>query len=242
MGKAKTLAFAVILILVGLGFSLYGGRLRRQMTDPELGRHTVGDRKFSLSPRVTKRLAPWFERAGVSYPPSSVALVFYKDERVLWLYAGSDPLRPIRSYPVLAASGRAGPKLNEGDLQVPEGIYRIEALNPNSRFYLSLRINYPNTADKTRALKERRSSLGGDIMIHGDSVSIGCIAIGDTAIEEIFILASLTDYSQWKIILAPGDLRRKPFPEEVTKRLDWTKGLYQNIQTELERLPPPSSP
>ena len=69
-------------------------------------------------------------------------------------------------YPILAASGVLGPKLREGDKQVPEGIYGAEALNPNSKFHLSIRLNYPNTFDRRMAQSDGRTQLGGDIMIH----------------------------------------------------------------------------
>ena len=87
--------------------------------------------------------------------------------------------------PILAASGVSGPK-REGDKQVPEGFYRIELLNPNSRYHLSLRVNYPNADDLERARQDGRalSTLGGDIMIHGGSASIGCLALGDPAVGE----------------------------------------------------------
>src|SRR5204863_8498878 len=64
-------------------------------------------------------------------------------------------------------------------LPISEGIYPIESLNPNSRFHLSLRIGYPNAFDRAQAAKEKRTNLGGDIMIHGNSVSIGCLAMGE---------------------------------------------------------------
>jgi hypothetical protein len=80
--------------------------------------------------------------AGLDYPAASLAFVAIKDERRLEVYARAsegDAWRHVRDYPVLAASGRAGPKLRQGDRQVPEGVYRIELLNPNSRYHLSLR-------------------------------------------------------------------------------------------------------
>lgn len=91
---------------------------------------------------------------------------------------------------MLAASGGPGPKLREGDLQVPEGVYRLTAFNPNSSYHLSLRVDYPNAEDRAAedravARSDRRTSLGGDIFIHGKAVSIGCLAIGDPGIEEL---------------------------------------------------------
>jgi murein L,D-transpeptidase YafK len=116
---------------------------------------------------------------------ASFTLIGLKAEKRLELWAPDAAGRPrlIKTYPILAASGGAGPKLREGDRQVPEGLYAIESLNPNSRFHLSLRIDYPNAADRRRAQAEARTGLGGDIMIHGSNVSIGCLAMGDPAAE-----------------------------------------------------------
>jgi murein L,D-transpeptidase YafK len=66
---------------------------------------------------------------------------------------------------------------------VPEGFYRISALNPQSRFLLSLRVSYPNARD--RALRH----TGGDIFIHGSCVTIGCIPIEDGPIQELYVVA-----------------------------------------------------
>jgi L,D-transpeptidase catalytic domain len=84
----------------------------------------------------------------------------------------------IHSYSVLVASGHNGPKLREGDRQVPEGFYRITSLNPNSSYHLSIKLNYPNAFDQQHADEEGRDRLGGDIFIHGKAASIGCLAMG----------------------------------------------------------------
>ena len=85
------------------------------------------------------------------------------------------------------ASGRLGPKRRQGDRQVPEGIYHVNVLNPWSSYHLSLGISYPNRSDR---ILGRRKKLGGAIMIHGDCVSIGCVAITDTLIEEVYVAAA----------------------------------------------------
>ena len=143
--------------------------------------YSVDDRLRQFGAIVRGRLEPDFKRAGISWPPASVALIGLKRERVLEVHAaGSDgKFRFILSYPILAASGTAGPKLREGDRQVPEGLYRIESLNPNSLFHLALRVNYPNEFDRSKAAAEGRSDPGCDIMIHGGAASIGCLAMGD---------------------------------------------------------------
>ena len=125
-----------------------------------------------------------------------------------------------------------GPKLKEGDKQIPEGIYSIAYLNPNSSYHLSLKVDYPNAFDRAKARAEARTDLGGDIFIHGKAVTIGCIPIGDTAIEEVFLMASLAIKNRIKVIISPVDFRLgKAFPE--IEHVNWEKELYDNIQTEL---------
>jgi hypothetical protein len=75
----------------------------------------------------------------------------------------------------------------EGDYQVPEGFYYINDFNPNSSYHLSLGLNYPNSSDRILSDSLRPGSA---IYIHGNCVSVGCIAIGDVSIEEVFVIAS----------------------------------------------------
>jgi murein L,D-transpeptidase YafK len=84
-------------------------------------------------------------------------------------------------------SGTTGPKRSEGDYQVPEGFYYINEFNPNSKYHLSLGLNYPNASDKILSDSVRP---GGAIYIHGSCVSTGCIAISDIPIEELYIIAT----------------------------------------------------
>jgi murein L,D-transpeptidase YafK len=112
----------------------------------------------------------------------------FKESGELEVWAADDdgPMRLLKTFPILAQPGNPGPKHREGDLQVPEGVYRIAVFNPESRFHLSLGLNYPNEADRSRVDSRKP---GGDIYIHGSAVSIGCLAMGDEAIEQIFLLA-----------------------------------------------------
>lgn len=201
-------------------------------------RKTVEDRLKQYGDAARGRLLPYFETAGVSYPPARMTLVGLKSERRLEVYAASTPRGPmrfVRSYPFTAASGELGPKLRMGDDQVPEGLYRIELLNPNSLYHLSLRVNYPNAFDRARAAEEKRTNLGGDIMIHGNAVSIGCIAIGDEAIEELFTAAAQAGIEKLSVIISPVDARVTPMP--ATRRPSWLPGLYASIAAELKKLP-----
>ena len=90
----------------------------------------------------------------------------------------------FRTYPIAATSGVLGPKLAEGDGQVPEGFYFVnaKAMNPDSTYHLSFNIGFPNQYDRAH------DRTGSNIMIHGNRVSIGCLAMTDEKIEEIFTL------------------------------------------------------
>jgi murein L,D-transpeptidase YafK len=90
----------------------------------------------------------------------------------------------ISEFPICDISGEIGPKRRFHDLQVPEGFYHISDLNPYSKFYLSMQINYPNASDSIRGV---HGHLGSLIFIHGECISSGCIAITNDRIKELFI-------------------------------------------------------
>jgi hypothetical protein len=199
---------------------------------------SIEDRLKEYGAIARARLEPHFKKASVSYPPRELIFVGLKEEKVLEIYArsGTNDFNFIRAFPVRAASGVAGPKLREGDRQVPEGIYKIELLNPNSSYHLSLRVGYPNDFDRAQARKENRTKLGGDIMIHGAAVSIGCLAMGDEVAEDLFVLAADTGIERIKVILSPVDFRAgKSVPKDV-KAPDWAPTLYAEIKTNLVKL------
>jgi murein L,D-transpeptidase YafK len=129
-----------------------------------------------------------FQEAGLPYPPREIFLRAFKHEGELELWAREkdDAFRLITSYRVTARSGGPGPKRREGDRQVPEGCYIINAFNPKSRFHLSLGLDYPNAADRVLADPDRP---GGEIYIHGSDRTIGCLPLGNAAIEELYLTA-----------------------------------------------------
>ena len=205
---------------------------------------TVADRLAEFGDAARSRMRPSFERAGVSYPPRQLALIGLKAERVVQIYAADagGNSRLVCVYPILAASGESGPKLREGDRQVPEGIYPIESLNPNSDFHVSLRVGYPNEFDRRQAKAEGRKKLGGDIMIHGGAASIGCIAVGDEAAEEFFVLAADVGVENIAVILSPVDFRvGKAVPPDANLP-EWCASLYGAIRTRLKDYPKESAP
>lgn len=196
---------------------------------------TVADVLSQYGQAAKTRLHPWFAQAKVSYPPPRVALLGFKAEKILELWAWQNKTWVwIRDYPILAASGVAGPKLREGDLQVPEGIYQVNLLNPNSKFHLSMQIDYPNAFDRLHAKLEQRTQLGGEIFIHGKAASIGCLAIGDPAIEELFTLVATVGMKKVKVIIAP----QRNMIDISPAAIPWINELYQQISQELSHFPP----
>ena len=203
------------------------------------GQWTVEDIVQDYSAYATRKLNPYFAKAKVSYPPREVTFIALKQEKKLELWArDSGEFRFIRDYYIQAASGVAGPKLRQGDRQVPEGIYRIAGLNPNSQYHLSMKINYPNEFDLFHAWEEGRADPGSDIFIHGKAASIGCLAMGDEAIEELFVLTAQVGVENVKVVIAPHDPRVYPL-EAVSEDLpEWTPALYAIISREIKALSP----
>lgn len=193
--------------------------------------YTLKARLAELTPTATMRLAAKFEAVGAPWPPAEITLIAIKDEKVLELHArpSGGGWKLIHRYRVLAASGGAGPKLVQGDKQVPEGVYRISFLNPNSAYHVSMRVNYPNAFDRQMAAKDGRKLLGGDIMIHGKNLSAGCLAMGDEAVEELFVLTAQTGLANVKLIIAPIDFRQNGIPMAEPGRPEWLPKLYAEV-------------
>ena len=135
-----------------------------------------------------KALKTKLKTLGVSLPKLEIYLRAFKYEREIeiWVRNKADAqFQKLGTMPFCAGSGRLGPKNQQGDLQIPEGFYVIDRFHPESSYYLSLGINYPNAADKARS---KAPNLGGDIFIHGKCMSAGCIAITDEGIKELYVL------------------------------------------------------
>ena len=148
----------------------------------------------------------------------------------------------FRTYLVRAFSGALGPKLKEGDGQAPEGCYAVkpEQMNPNSKYHLSFNLGYPNAFDRSLG------RTGSALMVHGSFVSIGCYAMGDENIEEIWTLcARALEHGQ-------PDFRVHCFPFPLTQaNLDahkanpWSafwrdlKPIYEHFEN--NKIPPDTS-
>jgi murein L,D-transpeptidase YafK len=136
------------------------------------------------------RVRPALERALTAkdlHFGDPVFLRAFKEEKQLELWMrrrDSGKYELFRTWNIAAQSGKPGPKLAEGDGQVPEGFYSVppSAMKPDSKYHLAFNIGYPNAYDLHHG---RNGSL---IMIHGNRVSIGCLAMTDAVIEEIYTL------------------------------------------------------
>lgn len=149
-------------------------------------------------PRVRAAKKAWladakadFLDAGAAWPPKGVMLRAFKSEGVIELWSAprgdvEGPWVKIRDFEICAASGVIGPKVRQGDLQVPEGFYHVNRFNPASSYHLSLGLNYPNAVDKARS---GRRPPGGDIFIHGSCVTIGCMPLEDGPVSYLYIAA-----------------------------------------------------
>jgi murein L,D-transpeptidase YafK len=113
----------------------------------------------------------------------------FKKEAQLEIWAKSSKEKSyqlIKTYAICASSGTLGPKRKQSDGQVPEGFYEVDRFNPYSNFYLSLGVSYPNASDK---ILGQKGNLGGDVFIHGNCVTIGCMPLTDDKIKEVYLMA-----------------------------------------------------
>ncbi|HUF67964.1 MAG TPA: L,D-transpeptidase family protein [Longimicrobiales bacterium] len=159
---------------------LHGDFARAQLRHP---------RVFDARVNARHGIKKLFRERDIPYPAAEVFMRVFKRERILELWArpaGGDRFALLKEYAICALAGEIGPKRKQGDNQTPEGFYEIDSFNPNSEYLLSLHVDYPNASD--RVLSDR-SSPGGAIFIHGGCKTLGCIAITDEAIEELYWIA-----------------------------------------------------
>ncbi|KTD68113.1 Legionella secretion system protein A [Legionella steelei] len=186
--------------------------------------------------RVEPRLKSYFSKAKVNYPPREIALLAFKSERKveLWAKNPDQNWKHIHDYPLTGFSGRLGPKLRENDKQIPEGVYKLVNFNPFSSMHLSMMINYPNNFDKQKGYQDGRRNLGNNIFIHGKDLSVGCLAVGNLAIDQLFILARRVGLDNIQVIIAPNDLRENKASTSTFAQPRWLPELYKNIAESLK--------
>ena len=132
-----------------------------------------------------------FRAKGVPYPPPGIFLRVFKQERLVELWVLDAPegtFQLLKIYPITALSGGPGPKRRDDDGQIPEGFYHIDRFHPTGSFRLSLGISYPNRSD---LILGDKTAIGGEILIHGGFVTLGCIPISDDHIRALYIIAAV---------------------------------------------------
>jgi murein L,D-transpeptidase YafK len=165
-----------------------------------------------------------FMAKGLAWPAKYVYIRSFKFDGQLEVWVKNDrkeQFKLFKTYRVCALAGSLGPKRMEGDYQVPEGFYYINEFNPNSNYYLSLGINYPNPSD--RILSDSLKP-GGDIYIHGSCVTVGCIPVTDQQIDEIYILAAYAKNSGQDFI----PVHIFPVRYNNKKSVEYLNGLARN--------------
>lgn len=168
--------------------------------------------------------------------PTSLQLFIrvFKNEQLLEVWGKDAEHRSFQKlviYPFCTTSGLLGPKRKQGDYQIPEGFYHINVFNPSSSFHLSLGINYPNHSDQILG----EQPLGGDIFVHGNCVSIGCIPITDEKIKELYCLAvEAVNNGQSKIPvhIFPFHFEKTPIKQILQKNPEFAQHetFWQNLQ------------
>ncbi|MBP5857243.1 L,D-transpeptidase family protein [Marivibrio halodurans] len=266
-------AIASLLALAVAGPVMLVDAMRTPIEPREL--ETVTSRLADVGAGARARLAEGFARADIAYPPARIRLAAFKEEGRLDLFASNNPdgedLRFIKSYDMVAGprpmrAAYEGPKRAAGDRRVPEGLYALDYLNPNSIEYLSIRIAYPNRFDRERATVMGRGTddLGGAIMIHGGGPAgtEGCIGVENVDIEELFTLVAdgraaaqrRGGEMQADILIAPRDFRMNPLDhasleaagdgslDQLARNEEagapvWTARLHRDIDRSLSALP-----
>ena len=173
-----------ILILTGIGLAVLQPSWLKSAGDRVI--RLVGrfdpDLSTQIRNRTSKPLPERLSEKGLSLgSPAFIRIFKQESELEVWLVRdGAFAL--FETYPICAWSGELGPKLAEGDRQAPEGFYAVglKQLNPGSNYHRAFNLGFPNAYDRAFG------RTGSFLMVHGDCVSIGCYAMTDQGIDEIY--------------------------------------------------------
>ena len=163
--------FLCLLLLFAFGFTMSCSPKERSLDE--------------ISKEVTPQLSQQLKQKGLAIG-NPIFIRIFKAESELEMWIQKDKTFELfKTYPICKYSGELGPKQKEGDQQSPEGFYFVKqwGMNPNSDYHLAFNISYPNEYD------DAHGRSGSNIMVHGDCVSVGCYAMTDKLIEEIYLLA-----------------------------------------------------
>lgn len=181
----------------------------------------------AYQPLAPEMLALMQEKSTSKEAPVLIRAYKKEAEFEVWKMRADGRYALLKTYPMCRWSGQLGPKRREGDMQVPEGFYSIAPgqINPNSNYYLSFNVGYPNAYDHAHG------STGTSIMVHGACSSAGCFSMTDKQIAEIYAIA--------REALAAGQpaiqMQSYPFhmtPENMAKyRLDPNIDFWKELKT-----------
>ena len=192
---------------------------------------TSGGSGIAGSARASHPLSPemvsLMEKTGVGQN-SAVLIRTYKKEAEfeIWKMKPDGRYVHFKTFPMCRWSGQLGPKMREGDRQVPEGFYRITPgqMNPNSHYYLSFNVGYPNAYDRAHG------ASGGSVMVHGACSSAGCFSMTDAQVDQIYAIAREAFNGGQQAI----QMQSYPFhmtPENIAKYRDDTNiGFWKQLK------------
>jgi len=166
----------------------------------------VNDRLREVLGRITPGLKAELKARGLCVGDPIFVRIFKIERRLeLWMQRGDRYVR-FKDYPICAFSGTPGPKRQEGDQQAPEGFYQVgpAQMNPESTFHLSFNLGYPN------AFEQAQGWTGSALMVHGSCVSIGCYAMTNAGIDQIYALG------HYALLLGQDRFPVHAFPFELT--------------------------
>ena len=176
----KRLAGPFAIIVLVLGVLVAGIGLPLTKGYPTL-LHWLGDRIIADRESLSADL----KEAGFALGDPVHVRIFKRERRLeVWLQQAGGSYAKFRDYDICRFSGELGPKLKEGDRQAPEGFYRVamSQLNPNSRHHLSFNLGFPNAFDR------QLGRTGSALMVHGGCSSIGCYAITDESVDQVYAM------------------------------------------------------
>jgi murein L,D-transpeptidase YafK len=199
------------------GLALAG--CQEQGSLPRSGRHYVP---------ISMEMQSLMQEKGMrTHAPILIRAFKKESELEVWKQSSSGEMQLLKTFPMCRWSGQLGPKVREGDRQVPEGFYSVTpgAMNPNSSFYLSFNVGYPNTYDR------QLGRTGAHIMVHGDCSSMGCFAMTDKQVSDIYALTrEAFAGGQTQVQLQSFPFRMTP--ENLAKyRNDPNIGFWKTLKT-----------
>ena len=186
-------------------------------------------------------LAKEFSDKKLTWPANYIYIRSFKFDSQLEVWVKNnlrDKYELFKTYRVCMQSGTMGPKRLQGDFQIPEGFYYINEFNPRSAYHLSLGLNYPNSSDRILSDSLRP---GNGIYIHGNCVSIGCVAVNDSDVEELYVLSAYARAAGQEYIpvhifpVKYSSERSLDYLNTIVKNNPGLKGFFGQLKTSFDQ-------